>query len=80
MKSRLSVCTFAITMVAFLGTTSANSHRVSQAREPVQGVIDVLNLFPQVGALLIVGTANDVGFPVGIVAFCSGTLIHERAF
>jgi hypothetical protein len=43
-------------------------------------VIDVLNLFPQVGALLIVGMPNDVGFPVGIVAFCSGTLIHERAF
>jgi hypothetical protein len=43
-------------------------------------VIDVLNLFPQVGALLIVGIPNDVGFPVGIVAFCSGTLIHERAF
>jgi hypothetical protein len=45
----------------------------------VQGIVDVLNLFPQVGALLIVGLPNDVGFPVGIVAFCSGTLIHERA-
>ena len=43
-------------------------------------MIDVLNLFPQVGVLLVVGIPNDVGFPVGIVAFCSGTLIHERAF
>ena len=59
---------------------SITAHRGLQAQEPAQGVIDVLNLFPQVGALLIVGMPNDVGFPVGIVAFCSGTLIHERAF
>jgi hypothetical protein len=62
------------------GPAGPVSTRRTDARAPVQGIPDVLNLFPQVGALLIVGMPNDVGFPVGIVAFCSGTLIHEQAF
>jgi hypothetical protein len=89
MKSRILVNTFGVGTLALLfGTTSpwaaqdaAPAHpQLEERRNPVQGVIDVLNLFPQVGVLLVVGTPNDVGFPVGIVAFCSGTLIHERAF
>jgi hypothetical protein len=52
----------------------------SRAAQGTDAVIDVLNLFPNVGALLVVGAPNDVGFPEGIVAFSSGTLIHERAF
>jgi hypothetical protein len=88
MKSRILVNTFGVgTLALLLGTSSpwaaqdtATVHRHLESRKPVQGVIDVLNLFPQVGALLIVGSPNDVGFPVGIVAFCSGTLIHERVF
>jgi hypothetical protein len=76
----------ALALALFCGTLAlgaAPNHPVSDGRDsqtPMQGVIDVLNLFPQVGALLIVGGPNDVGFPVGLVAFCSGTLIHERAF
>ena len=62
MKSRLFVCTFAITMLAFLGTTAAND-RVSQAPEPVHGVIDVLNLFPQVGPSSSSARRTTSGFP-----------------
>jgi hypothetical protein len=43
-------------------------------------VIDRFNLFPHVGALLIAVVPNDLGIPEGLVAFCSGTLIHERVF
>lgn len=84
-RSPTPVAAFALTL--FFGTLAvaerpagAVSARRPDPRTPVQGVVDVLNLFPQVGALLIVGLPNDVGFPVGIVAFSSGTLIHERAF
>lgn len=62
------------------GPTGVPSARRQDPRTPVQGVVDVLNLFPHVGAMLIVGMPNEVGFPEGIVAFSSGTLIHERAF
>jgi hypothetical protein len=84
-RSHTTVAAIALTL--FFGTlavaggpTVTVSTRRPDARKPVQGVVDVLNLFPQVGALLIVGLPNEVGFPEGIVAFCSGTLIHERAF
>jgi Trypsin len=43
-------------------------------------VVDALNLFPNVGALIYVAESNDFGIPPGIVTNCSGTLIHERAF
>jgi hypothetical protein len=43
-------------------------------------VVDALNLFPNVGALIYVAEPNDFGIPPGIVTQCSGTLIHERAF
>ena len=43
-------------------------------------VVDALNLFPNVGALIYVAEPNDFGLPPGIVTLCSGTLIHERAF
>jgi len=88
MTGRVVMNTFGVGALALLlGASSpwaaqdaATAHRQRETRNAVQGVIDVLNLFPQVGALLIVGTPNDVGFPEGIVAFCSGTLIHERVF
>ena len=41
-------------------------------------VVDVFNLFPNVGALIYVAEPNDFGLPPGIVATCTGTLIHER--
>ena len=87
MNTRSHTAVAAIALTLFVGTlalaespTGTLSPRRLDARTPVQGVVDVLNLFPQVGALLIVGLPNEVGFPVGIVAFCTGTLIHERAF
>jgi hypothetical protein len=43
-------------------------------------VIDIFNLFPNVGSLIYVAGPNDFGVPPGIVHTCSGTLIHERAF
>jgi Trypsin len=43
-------------------------------------VVDVFNLFSNVGALIYVAEPNDFGIPPGIVTQCSGTLIHERAF
>jgi hypothetical protein len=43
-------------------------------------IVDVLNLFPNVGALVFLVEPNDAGFPVGIATHCTGTLIHERAF
>jgi hypothetical protein len=43
-------------------------------------VVDALNLFPNVGALLVFAEPNDFGVPSGILTSCSGTLIHERAF
>src|SRR5262245_64615329 len=87
MNRRIIVNTFGVgTLTLLLSTSSplaaqrAVTAQQLESRKPVQGVIDVLNLFPQVGALLIVGMPNDVGFPEGVVAFSSGTLIHERAF
>ena len=69
MKGRILVNTFGVATLALLfGTSSpwaaqdaASAHRQLESRKPVQGVIDVLNLFPQVGALLIVVTPNDFG-------------------
>ena len=43
-------------------------------------VVDALNLFPNVGALIYFAEPNDFGIPPGVAARCSGTLIHERAF
>lgn len=42
--------------------------------------IDVNNLFPGVGALVIWVEPNNVGVPPGIFAILPGVLIHEQAF
>jgi hypothetical protein len=41
-------------------------------------IVDVLNLFSNVGALIYFVEPNDLGIPTGIVTSCTGTLIHER--
>ena len=41
-------------------------------------IVDVFNLFPNVGVLIYVAESNDAGISPGIVAQCTGTLIHER--
>ena len=43
-------------------------------------IVDVLNLFSNVGALIYFAEPNDFGIPPGIATHCSGTLIHERVF
>jgi hypothetical protein len=58
---------------------NVEAHGAPQRAIP-DGVIDKFNLFPHVGALLVVVVPNDLGIPEGILAFCSGTLIHRRVF
>ena len=43
-------------------------------------IVDFLNFYPNVGALIYLAEANDVGIPPGIVTQCTGTLIDERVF
>src|SRR5262245_40299921 len=43
-------------------------------------IVDVWNLFANVGALIYVAEPNDLGIPPGVVTQCTGTLIHERVF
>ena len=42
--------------------------------------IDVKNLFPNVGTMIVWADPNDAGVPAGILGACSGTLIHEQIF
>jgi hypothetical protein len=42
-------------------------------------IFDVLNVFSNVGTLIYFVEENDAGLPPGIIAQCTGTLIHERA-
>jgi hypothetical protein len=42
--------------------------------------VDTENRFATVGASIVDVGPNDAGLPVGILAFCSATLIHERVF
>lgn len=41
-------------------------------------MVDVFNLFPNVGALITLAESNEAGLPPGILGQCTGTLIHER--
>jgi hypothetical protein len=41
-------------------------------------MVDVFNLFPNVGALITLAESNDAGLAPGILGQCTGTLIHER--
>jgi hypothetical protein len=40
--------------------------------------IDVYNLFPNVGTMIVEAEPNDAGVPPGIIGDCPGTLIRER--
>ncbi|MBV9491859.1 MAG: hypothetical protein JO069_19360 [Verrucomicrobia bacterium] len=40
--------------------------------------IDVYNLFPNVGTMIVEAEPNDAGVPSGILGDCPATLIHER--
>ena len=42
--------------------------------------IDVKNLFPNVGTMIVWADPNDAGVPSGVLGACSGTLIHEQIF
>jgi hypothetical protein len=43
-------------------------------------IVDVLNVFSNVGALIYFAEPNDFGIPPGVLTNCTGTLIHERVF
>ena len=43
-------------------------------------IVDVLNLFSNVGALIYFVEPNDAGFPPGVISHCTDTLIDERVF
>ena len=58
---------------------SETSRSVSNGLHTVK-IVDVLNLFSNVGALIYFAEPNDFGIPAGIATHCSGTLIHERVF
>jgi hypothetical protein len=58
---------------------SAGSRSVSNGLHTVK-IVDVLNLFSNVGALIYFVEPNDAGFPPGVISHCTGTLIHERVF
>ena len=58
---------------------SETSRSVSNGLHTVK-IVDVLNIFSNVGALIYFAEPNDFGIPPGIATHCSGTLIHERVF
>src|SRR5215467_14361869 len=47
---------------------------------PRSYTVDLENRYPNVGAAFVVAGPNDFGFPEGVVAFASGTLIHPQVF
>ena len=77
----------AVSLTVLFGTTpglraddeSDTSRSVSNG-VPTARIVDVLNLFANVGALIIFIEPNDAGLPPGIRTHCTGTLIHERVF
>lgn len=57
------------------GATISGSDALSTLR-----IVDVWNLFSNVGSLIYFVEPNDFGLPPGIISQCTGTLIHKRAF
>ena len=41
---------------------------------------DTANRFPETGAFIVWAGPNSAGFREGLLAICSGTLVHERVF
>ena len=67
--------------IAALGTQVLASKKSEDAPgSHSRSVVDFLNIFRNVGALIVFAEPNEFGLPPGIVAFCSGTLIDERVF
>jgi hypothetical protein len=70
----------------FVTTPGLRAEQAPQASRSVPDdlatvkIVDVLNLFSNVGALIYYAEPNDFGIPPGIITHCSGTLIHERVF
>ncbi len=73
-------------MILFVSTPGLRAERPPHASRSVPDglatvkIVDVLNLFSNVGALIYFVEPNDAGFPPGIISHCTGTLIHERVF
>ena len=76
----VSLTVLVLTSPGLYAEAESNTSRgASNALHTVK-IVDVLNLFSNVGALIYLVEPNDVGFPPGIFTHCSGTLIHERVF
>jgi hypothetical protein len=84
--TRLRACVLSVLLPLALVFTRFEAHGQGGPKAPGRielssiKIVDALNLFPNVGALIYVAEPNDFGIPPGIVTQCSGTLIHERAF
>ena len=73
MKRRILVNTFGVGTLALLfGTSSpgadrgaATAHRPIESRKPVQGVIDVLNLFRRSACFWLLASRTTSGFRLG---------------
>ena len=76
----------ALLIILFVTTPGLRAERPPHASRSVPDglatvkIVDVLNLFSNVGALIYFAEPNDFGIPAGIATHCSGTLIHERVF
>ncbi len=79
---------FGVALLSILVVTTSGLHAARQPHASRSGphgsatvkIVDVLNLFSNVGALIYFVEPNDFGVPPGIFTHCSGTLIHERVF
>jgi hypothetical protein len=92
MRVRFSTCRVtamlgaASLMMLFVTTPKLRAQEQTAARRSASNglhtvkIVDVLNLFSNVGALIYFVEPNDAGLPLGIIAHCTGTLIHERVF
>ena len=69
-----------IAIVCLMHLPTSLARLSAQSRPIPTGVVDTFNLFANVGAMIVVAGPNDFGIPEGILAFCSGTLIHPRVF
>jgi hypothetical protein len=57
----------------------ATSHHDAHGLHTIR-IVDVFNLYANVGALIYFVEPNEFGLPPGVISHCTGTLIHERAF
>jgi len=82
MEMRACLPNFSVTAVAIVTLIGALPGVLGQ--RPLLALVasqtDVGNRFPEVGSLVVWSRPNSEGRPEGLLANCSGALIHERVF